>query len=145
MIERPIEESHEQKLKTILGISEGSTLPARVVDLYWKTARTCRKIGEPIRPSNLVVMAMMLDMAPPPPPVSFIDEIESKNVAVGQAVLAKFRNQWRWGVYVKYEKGLKKVVVQLSDESAEERKFAVTSVRLPSKEELEGIGESNVD
>lgn len=139
MIEPAMPESHEARLKTALKLNECDDLPKEVVDLYWEVTRTARRLGSPVDARELILVCMLANKPSRPDPVSFLDH---GDLQYGTRVLAKFRNQWRWGKLVRVDKRQKKVVVSLDDDAgADERTFSPTNVTLPSNEELRGIGE----
>jgi hypothetical protein len=140
MIEPAMPESHEARLKTALKLNECDDLPKDVVDIYWQVARTARRLGAPCDTSELLLVCLLANKPSRPDPVSFLDNTE---LEYGTRVLAKFRNQWRFGKLIRVDKQTKKVIVSLDDDpGADERTFSPTSVTLPSHEELKGIGES---
>ena len=133
--DRPLPDYHEGLLKTALKLEPTDDLPADIIDLYWSTERTARSVGCRIGNEMLVTICLMASRTTPANPVSFLDEKPRH----GDRVLAKFRNEWRWGVYLRTHG--KAIVVQIYDNTAEEREFGPTHVRWPSKEELKLIGE----
>lgn len=136
---REMNESHEALLKTALKLNENDELPENVVDIYWQVETTARRLHLGIGCSELLLVALFSNRPTPEDPVSFMDLVYANKVHLNDRVVAKFRNQWRWGWF----KGVKddKVVVQLDDDTAEEREFAPTGVRIPSKDEKRKIGE----
>lgn len=141
MSEQPMDESHEAQLKTCLKLDQETPLPEAVVDLYWEVARTAHRLGGRVGMSELVLIVMLANAAPAPDPVSFLDEKDY--VQKGDRVLAKFRKQWRWGRFVRMDERETKVIVSLDDDPGEnERAFAPTGVRYPTREELKSIGEA---
>jgi hypothetical protein len=134
-MDRPLPEHHVQLLKSALKLDEEATLPEHVEEIYWCVERTARRIGQNIDGNTLVMICMLANRPTTPDPVSFLDA----KPAYGDKVLAKFRGDWRWGVFHKMAR--KKVVVQLDDDTAEEREFHPTQVRRPSREEKALIGE----
>jgi hypothetical protein len=139
MSERPISEEHEAILKTALNIEESEPLPDNVRELYWDVERTARRIGGRVDGALLVFIAVWSGRPTPGEPVSFLDVIKTKAIKVQGRVLARHRNEWHWGKY-KGVKG-KKIVVQLDDDTAEDREFHPTVVRLPTRDEVKTIGE----
>jgi hypothetical protein len=139
-MEQPIDEQHEAQLKTALKLSESQPLPESVVELYWDVSRTAIRLGTRISPSELILVVMLANRATTPDPVSFLDEEE--HIQAGDRVLAKFRKAWRWGRFVRMDQHERRVIVALDDDPGEnERSFAPTGVRYPSREELKAIGE----
>ena len=138
-LERPIPENDEAQLKTILKLEESESLPQKVKELYWQVSRTARRLGFAVTGHELLLIAMLLNRAEPEQPKSFLDIVRANKVKRDDRVIAKFRGDWKWGWY----KGTKqnKVLVQLDDESAEDRQIGPTLVRLPTKDELATIGE----
>jgi hypothetical protein len=136
-LERPLPEEHEALLKTILKLEPDSSLPDTLVELYWDAARTARRIGCNVGHELLITICLLANRATPAAPVSFLDV--AKQTKVGSRVLARFRGDWRWGVY--HGTVGVNVRVEIDDDTAEVREFAPTSVRLPSREELKKIGE----
>lgn len=135
MTDRPIPEEHEGLLKSALKLEENGELPKDVVELYWQTTRTARRIGQHVSGDLLVVIALLAGRATKPDPVSFID----REPVAGERVLAKHRDEWHWGVFKRVNG--KSVVVQLDDDTAEDREFGPTQVRRPSRAERKLIGE----
>lgn len=135
MTDRPLPDHHEGLLRTALKLEDGAPLPEKLVELYWDAERTARRIGARLDDTCLVMICLLANRATPADPVSFLDQ-PAKH---GDRVLAKYRGEWRWGTF-KHKKG-NNVVVQIDDDTAEDRSFSATSVRLPSREELKLIGE----
>lgn len=131
----PLPECHEGLLRTALKLEEGDQLPDKLIELYWDAERTARRIGCRLDNNNLVTICLLANRTSPANPISFLD-VSAKH---GDRVLARFRGEWRWGFF-KVKKG-KCIVVQIDDDTAEDREFHPTSVRFPSKEELKLIGE----
>ena len=141
MSEQPMDDRHEAMLKTALKLVESQPLPEAVVELYWEAARTATRLGTRLSPSDLLTVVLLANAAPRPDPVSFLDE--RNDIQRGDRVLAKFRKAWRWGRFVRMDERDAKVVVPLDDDAGEnERSFAPTSVRYPTREELKKIGEA---
>lgn len=135
MTDRPLPECHEGILKTALKLEPNDLLPDELVQLYWDAERTARRIGCRLDNNNLVTICLLANRTTPADPVSFLDQTAKH----GDRVLAKFRGEWRWGVF-KARRG-KLVLVQIDDDTAEDREFSATAVRRPSKEERAFIGE----
>lgn len=131
----PLPEHHEGLLRTALKLEVDAELPDKLVELYWSAERTARRIGCRLNENNLVTICLLANRTTPASPVSFLDQ----NSKHGDRVLARFRGEWRWGTF-KVKRG-KNIVVQIDDDTAEDREFHPTSVRLPSREELKLIGE----
>ena len=134
MTDRPLPEHHEGLLKVALKLEESANIPQEVVDLYWDAERTARRMGHHIGGTELVLICLLANRATPPDPVSFLDE----NAKLGDRVLAKHRRDWRWGTFK--AKAGKKIIVQLDDDTGEDREFNPTAVRFPTREELSLIG-----
>lgn len=134
-----IDEAHENLLRTALNLSEEQQLPSDVVELYWEFARTAHRINSLITPEMLVSIIVLAGRSVPEKPASILDSIS--DLEINARILAKFRNKWRWGRFQMYDKNEGKVIVQLDDGTSENRKFRPTSVRLPTREELQEIGE----
>lgn len=140
-IDRPIEDHHEQMLKSLLLIRDDKEkIPTEIVEAYWKFARLARRIGHPITPDILILIVSQHKSMPKEQPVSFLDDVEKHQLTRNTKVIAKFRNKWRWGLFQKVRLDDKKIIVMLDDDNAEERAFAPTSVRMPTSEELSEIG-----
>lgn len=141
MSEQPMDERHEAMLKTALKLTEDHSLPDAVVELYWDAARTALRLGTRIGPPELLTIILLAKAAPPSDPISFLDE--RGHIQRGDRVLAKFRKAWRWGRFVRMDERDAKVIVALDDDAGEnERAFAPTGVRYPTREELKLIGEA---
>lgn len=136
--DRPIDENHEQALKQILRLSESETLPDNVVELYWDVNRTARRLGFSLSDRELLLILILVNRPVQEPPASFLTLIKDKAVAVGDVVLAKHRDEWHWGNYKRMVG--KQVLVQLKDDTGEDREFQPICVRLPTKEEKDKIG-----
>lgn len=134
-MEREVPEEHAGLLKTALKLEENDNLPKHVVELYWDAARTARRIGQPVSGDLLVTICLLANRATPPDPVSFLD----RKPVGGERVLAKHRDEWHWGTFKRVNN--KKVIVQLDDDTAEDREFGPTQVRRPSRAERKLIGE----
>lgn len=128
-------EHHEGLLRTALKLEEGVALPDKLVELYWDAERTARRLGCRLDEHNLVTICLLANRTSPANPVSFLDQTAQH----GDRVLARFRGEWRWGFF-KCKNG-KSIIVQIDDDTAEDREFHPTSVRFPSKEERKLIGE----
>lgn len=136
--ERPMDESHEQMLKKVLKLSEADPIPENIKDLYWDIVRTARTLGFSISERELLLILIIANRPVQESPVSFFDLVIEDAVKTNDRVLAKWRDKWRWGTY----KGISsdKVVVQIDDETAEDRKFGPTFVRLPTQKEIDKVG-----
>jgi hypothetical protein len=115
-MDRPIPEEHEGLLKSALKLEENNELPKEVVELYWDTTRTARRIGQAVSGDLLVTICLLANRATPADPKSFLDR-DAKSTRSG------------------------KVIVQLDDDTAEDREFGPTLVRRPSRAERKLIGE----
>lgn len=135
MTDRPIPEEHEGLLLSALKLEPNNELPKDVVELYWETTRTARRIGQPVSGDLLVVICLIAGRATQSDPVSFLD----REPVVGERVLAKHRDEWHWGEFKRLNG--KRVIVQLDDDTAEDREFGPTQVRRPSRAERKLIGE----
>lgn len=134
MTDRPIDESHEALIRTALKLEGDTPLPEAVVSTYWDTERTARRLfRRGLNDTELILVLLLAGRPTLEKPVSFLDE----KAEPGDTVLAKHRGKWQWGIFKSY-KG-KSVVVQLEDETAEDREFDAISVRRPAREELETI------
>jgi hypothetical protein len=122
-------------LKTALKLEENNELPKEVVELYWDTTRTARRIGQAVSGDLLVTICLLANRATPADPKSFLD----RDATTGERVLAKHRDEWTWGTFKSTRSG--KVIVQLDDDTAEDREFGPTLVRRPSRAERKLIGE----
>lgn len=135
MTDRPIPEEHESLLKSALKLEESSGLPKEIVELYWEATRTARRIGQNVSGDLLVTICLIANRGTRPDPVSFLNS----NPTLGERVLAKHRDEWHWGTFKRVNG--KQVVVQLDDDTAEDREFGPTQVRRPSRAERKLIGE----
>lgn len=131
--ERPIVDTHEQQLKRVLNLGESDAIPENIVDLYWDITRTARSLGMSIGDRELLLILILANRPIQEQPVSFLDTLKEQQIQPEHYVLAKFRNQWRWGNYKKVVD--EKVIVVLRDDTGEERTFKATNVRLPTKDE----------
>ena len=137
-MDRPLPEHHEGLLKTALKIEQEKALPSDIIELYWDAERTARRMGARLDSTSLVMICLLANRATPANPVSFLDETNAKH---GDRVLAKFRGDWRWARFKRFNG--KVVIVQVDDDPAvEDREFYPTSVRWPSKEEKKLIDEA---
>jgi len=135
-----MDENHEAILRNALKLESNTDLPSDVVDLYWDIERTARRLGQNLSVHELILVVVLAGRPTQADPTSFLDE---RDIKTGDRVLAKYRNGWKWGRFVKHDHQQKKVIVTLDDDNGEEeRRFSATGVRHPSREELKLIGEA---
>jgi hypothetical protein len=132
-------DEHAALLRTALKLEDGADLPQNVIDTYWDLERTARRLRATIDRTALLMIVMIARGGSPPDPDSFLDEVPA--MKRGDRVLAKFRNQWKWGKFVAVEQATKRIIVELDQDCGSERNFQPTGVRKPTKEELVSIGE----
>jgi len=131
----------EGKLRTALKLSPEQAIPTEVLEIFDDVTRTARMLGFQFGDRELLLVAMLAKMPTPADPLSFLDT--AKTCEVGTRVLARFRNQWRWGRFIRVNGFDKKIEISLDDdEGTDKRSFQPTSVRLPTREELKLIGEA---
>jgi len=134
-------EEQEALLKTAMRIDERRRLPAAARELFGEIKIAFDRVGvHYVSPEILGLIPVLLNRVARPEPKTFFDEVqEHGDVKYGVRVVAKFRNKWQAGIFHAIEKG--KVIVQLDDDTAEERKLGPTAVRLATKDDLRKIGE----
>lgn len=134
----PLPDAHAAKLKSALRLKENQALPDNVLAMYDTVRRTAQSYGISMSDRELLLVAVLANAAPPPPPLSFLDVVG--DVARDTRILVKFRLQWRWARFVRVD-AAKKIVAIIDDDAGLERKFQPTSVRLPTRDEFQAIGE----
>lgn len=128
-----ISDEHLTKLRKLIGLDVNDDIPEDVEELYWHYERCCRRLGRPVEDEQLISVVVTTGRNPAPP-VTFIDLVKEGKVAAGEQVLAKFRKEWKFGTFKKIKGN--KIIVQVLDDSAEDREFVATDVRLPTREEM---------
>lgn len=134
-------EEQEALLKTAMQIDERRKLPEDARELFGEIKITMDRLGiHYVSPEMLAWIPIILNRVARPEPKTFFDEVqEHGDVKYGTRIVAKFRNKWQAGHFHAIEKG--RVIVQLDDDTAEERKLGPTSVRIATKEDLQKIGD----
>lgn len=138
-LSHPLPENHENKLRTILGLGPGDLLPAEVEETYDAVRRTARKLHFHMDDRELILVSMLAGRPTPEPPASFFDQVNKLDH--GAKVLAKYRGKMRFATYKGYDRHAKQVLVDVDDYPGEIRRLKITSVRMPTKEELNLVGE----
>jgi hypothetical protein len=139
---KPIGEEMEARIRTAMRIEENGVIPDRAILLYWEIACICQRMHRPVSETELMLMAILMKVGLEDiEPDTFADFIRKEGPPAGVRVLAKYQSRWRWGKYLKLDSAEKKIHVELDDDKADFRRFAYTSVRLPTDEEREACGE----
>jgi hypothetical protein len=133
-----MEGNHEALLKTALRLQEHEPLPTEIVERYWEVSRTFRRLGETVRGQDLAWIAILAGRPVPKAPTTILDVIKDGQLVRGGRVLGLWRDEWKFGRYVK-SRG-KKVIVVLDEGPPEEREFGPTEVRIPDRNELSVVG-----
>lgn len=136
-LDRPIQEDHENQLRTLFQCKYPDKFPEEVIFAYWDMERTLRRIGEPLFNRDLAYIAILMQKPEPAEAVTFLDVINAGDIHAEDIVVAHFHKQWKLGRYLGFNTESRKVRVALFDDGGEERLFQITSIRLPSKEESE--------
>lgn len=130
-----ISEDHLSLLRTVLGLDKHLAVPRPALELFEEISRSRRRVGYSMTSEVIALIPVLLNRVVKPEPDTFLD---LPDVAPGARVVAKFRNKYRAGVFVKIEKD--RVLVAFDDDSGEVRKLGPTFVRLASNEDLKKIG-----
>ena len=109
-------------------------LPPEIVERYWELSRTFRRLGEVIRGPDLAWLVVLAGRPIPKPPTTILNSIKNGQLAKGDRVLGLWRDEWKFGRYIK-QRG-KKVVVILDEGPPEERELSALEVRIPDINEL---------
>ena len=135
-----VSEEHECFLKTVLQLDERRKVPQPALELYDEIRTSLRRVGAGITEREIAMIPVLMNRVARPGPKTFLDEIqEHGEVKYGTRVVAKFRGKWHAGRFIQMNN--KQVVVVLDDDTAEERKLGLTSVRIATREDLELLGE----
>ena len=136
-----ISEDHEALLKTALQLDTRKNVPAKALEMYGEMRTSLRRLGCHMSLEMIALVPVLLNRVARPEPQTFVDQIAAaeEEVKFGTRVVAKFRNKWQAGRFIRLDNG--KVVVVLDDDTAEERNIGVTNVRLATKADLVKIGE----
>lgn len=141
-LDKPIGEEMEAKLKTVLKIHETDPLPEKAIFMYWRIAEIARRLGSPVNDYMLIMFGIFMNVDPEEvDDRSFEVIVRERNIHHGAEVLAKFKNQWRWGRYRKIDRKEERVYVELDDDEADVRRFQYHSVRLPTEADRSQRGE----
>jgi hypothetical protein len=134
-------EETEALLKTALQLDARRRVPPTAEELYAELKITLDRLGvHHVSNEMLALIPVFLNRVARPAPKTFVDETqEHGDVKYGTRVIAVFRKRPRAGRFVRMENS--KVVVVLDDDTAEERKFGPTMVRLATREDLKKLGE----
>ena len=131
---RPFEDGHDDILRTAMKLNVEDPLPVTIVTAYWDLVRTFRRIHETVTQKDLAWLVINAGRATPGDPVTILDAVKDGRVARDTKVLAYWRGEWRAARY-QGKKG-KKVYAIIDGDKAEEREFAATELRVPSRDEL---------
>lgn len=136
-----LSEEQEGLLKTALQLDERRKIPQLALDMYTELKVSLDRVGVHTLSNEMIALIpVMLNRVARPAPKTFVDECqEHGDVKYGTRVVAKFRNQWRAGRFIRMEQS--RVIVILDDDTAEERKIALTNCRLATDEDIKKIGE----
>jgi len=136
-----ISEDHEAMLKTVLQLTDKQALPNAAAELYNDMRVSLRRAGHSMSTEFIALVPVMLNRAARPEPQTFIDVFEESTdeILPDRRVIAKFRNKWQAGRFVRVDSD--KVVVILDDDTAEERKSCPTLVRLATRADVQKLGE----
>lgn len=135
-----LDEDQEARIKAVLQLDERRPIPEAFLDVYKEMWLTLGQLGVHTMPNEvLAVLAVVVNRATRPAPESFLDVLDDSNVTYGTRVVAKFRKKWTLGRFVRLAQ--KTIIVQLDDDTAEERSIKPTQVRLATREDLNLVGE----
>lgn len=136
-----LNEDQEALLKTALQLDERRNVPQLALDMYAELKISLDRVGiHTLSNEMIALIPVLINRVARPEPKTFVDECqEHGDVKYNTRVVAKFRNKWHAGRFLRMEKS--QVVVVLDDDTAEERKLGLTSVRLATREDLKKLGE----
>lgn len=131
---RPIPDTHESRLKNVLGVPEQEDLPKEVQDLFWQVEKVSRVIrNSGVSDDALILIAVLAGAHAEKKPAEFLEIAQILDK--GELIEAQWRGEWRLGEFV----GLKgkRIVIRFSDDTEPQREFDPHSVRLPDGVTLE--------
>jgi hypothetical protein len=126
-----IDETHEAILRTILRQEDdGSTIPAEVVQAYWKFKAPADRVGWHLTAGDLVAIVLSANgKTQEVEEYNFLKVLKRKPLRAGDPVVVEWRGERVRGDFVRVRSN--QIVVILDDGTAEERKFTPDRVWLP--------------
>lgn len=136
--DRIIPQRNESRFRHVLKLQSEQPLPPRLVENYWRVSHIAQTFGMALDDYLLVLIAAMSTHVLQDTPPSFLDLHKQHPIQPESRVIAKYRNKWRWGVYLRFN-AEDKVVVKFDDNPGEPRNISPFFVRLPTPDELKEV------
>ena len=94
-----MQEETEEFFRNAFQTPPGEELPERLVEYYWTVKRTADRTSVRLSSTDLMWIALQCGHPlPGPKQRTALDEFQEGALKIGDAVTARFRNQWKPGV-----------------------------------------------